>query len=63
MHFPYVINKLVGGIAHWTFRLLIAFICQKIGIRMARDTERDLAYMLTGLFLVGIGFWTYSYFW
>ena len=54
-----MIDKLVGGISHWTFRLLISSVCRKLGIRIARDTERDLAYVLTGLFLVGIGFWTY----
>ena len=58
-----LINKLIGSITHWTFRLLINLICEKIGIDIDEHIKYKIAYFLTGASLVGIGFWTYWRFW
>jgi len=54
-----LINKIVGSITHWTFRLLINLICDKCGLYIDPHLKYKIAYLLTWLFLFGIGFWSY----
>ncbi len=63
MYLLTIINKIVGSITHWTLRPLIAAVFKKLGIRISRRFEFRLAYFLTGLLLVGVGFWTYHRLW
>lgn len=54
-----IINKIVGSITHWTFRLLISVVCEKLGVHISHKLEWRIAYTLTWIFLISIGIWTY----
>lgn len=55
------LNSLTGGLTHWTIRALLSFAFEKIGIDVHPDIIGRLAYVLTGLLLVGLGVWGYLY--
>ncbi len=55
--------RAIGSITHWTYRALIAFICDRAGIELHPKVEWFIAYVLTGATLVGAGVWSYLWWW
>ena len=57
------IHSTIGSITHWTFRFILQGLFKVLRIEASEGVERWLAYVLTGVFLIWMGVWSYFKWW